>query len=317
MYMPLTNLLQIARSSVSSRLQRVFLFFFFCALAGLAPFSTPGGFLDSSLSQPSRPGSVFGGLHPTLKAPLLPSRRRQSSFVLGTSQPAIGQRHGPAGSPPPRPFFHRRHCCACQPLLRVGRGKRRWRSFGRYLLPVRLGAGVVCLHLGPIFGWIAGHFPHAHCLCSVSVPSSATKSWASKRNIAHSASAVVCTAEFFLGISHLWLVELAIGTRDQFDTMVAPLPRPEDYDVSPEHGFLPSEAPLTLLSSSYYEPWETVFQNLQGLVLSKRIRGVVDGLEELSTDFLATEAEWRRAYTVLGFLVHAYIWGGNAPADVS
>ena len=98
--------------------------------------------------------------------------------------------------------------------------------------------------------------------------------------------------------------------------MIPQLPRLSDYDISPQHGFLPAEIPLDLLPDPYYGPWETIIRNLQGLVLSKRLRGVVDHLPVLSTDFLVTEAEWRRAYVVLAFMAHAYIWGGDSPADV-
>ncbi len=95
------------------------------------------------------------------------------------------------------------------------------------------------------------------------------------------------------------------------------IPRLEDYDISPDTGFLPSELPLEVLPDPYYSQWENIVRNLQGLILSRRLRGVVDNLPALSTDHLATEAEWRRAYSVLAFIVHAYIWGGDRPADVS
>lgn len=99
--------------------------------------------------------------------------------------------------------------------------------------------------------------------------------------------------------------------------MIPPLPRLSDYDVSPQNGFLPDEIPLELLPDRYYGPWETVVRNFQSLILSKRLRQVVDRLPVLSTDLLLTEAEWRRAYSVLGFIAHAYVWGGETPADVS
>lgn len=51
-------------------------------------------------------------------------------------------------------------------------------------------------------------------------------------------------------------------------------------------------------------------------MLSKRLRGVVDRLPVLSTEFLLTEPEWQRAYVVLSFMVHAYIWGGETPSDI-
>ena len=94
-----------------------------------------------------------------------------------------------------------------------------------------------------------------------------------------------------------------------------PIPSPEDYDVSSENGFLPTTPPLESLPDSYYEPWEHVVKDLQGLILSKRLREVIDKLPVLSTDRLFGEPQWRRAYSVLGFIAHAYIWGGNRPAE--
>lgn len=94
-----------------------------------------------------------------------------------------------------------------------------------------------------------------------------------------------------------------------------PIPRPEDYDVSSTNGFLPTEPPLECLPDSYYEQWEHIVKNLQGLILSKRLREVVDKLPVLSTDRLFGEPQWRRAYSVLAFIAHAYIWGGNKPAE--
>jgi indoleamine 2,3-dioxygenase len=99
--------------------------------------------------------------------------------------------------------------------------------------------------------------------------------------------------------------------------MLPALPRLSDYDVSPHNGFLPDEIPLDILPDRYYQPWETVVRNFQSLILAKRLRRIVDALPVLETDFLLTEAEWRRAYTILGFIAHAYIWGGDRPADVS
>jgi indoleamine 2,3-dioxygenase len=99
--------------------------------------------------------------------------------------------------------------------------------------------------------------------------------------------------------------------------MLPPLPRLSEYDISPQNGFLPTELPLELLPDPYYEPWESVIRDLQSLILSKRLRQVVDRLPVLSMDLLLTEAEWRRAYSLLGFIAHAYVWGGETPSDVS
>lgn len=98
--------------------------------------------------------------------------------------------------------------------------------------------------------------------------------------------------------------------------MIPPVPFVEDYDISPKNGFLPNEPPLQYLPHSYYRKWEAVVANLQALLLSKRLRAVLEELPVITTSRLRTEAEWRRAYVLLSFMTHAYIWGGDAPADV-
>ena len=99
--------------------------------------------------------------------------------------------------------------------------------------------------------------------------------------------------------------------------MIPPVPLPENYCVSPQNGFLPAELPLVLLPDPYYEKWEAVAANLQALLLSRRLRQVAEGLPMLSTSRLQGEPEWRRAYVLLAFMAHAYIWGGDKPQDVS
>ncbi|KAK3375723.1 Indoleamine 2,3-dioxygenase [Lasiosphaeria ovina] len=97
--------------------------------------------------------------------------------------------------------------------------------------------------------------------------------------------------------------------------MLPPIPVLDDYGISPTHGFLPQVLPLTRLPDPYYNKWEAVVANLQGLILSKRLRGVVDRLPVLSTIGLEHDAEWRRAYSLLSFMAHGYIWGGDSPSD--
>ncbi|KAI3403572.1 BNA2 [Candida oxycetoniae] len=94
------------------------------------------------------------------------------------------------------------------------------------------------------------------------------------------------------------------------------IPSLEKYDVSPQWGFLPSSLPLTRLPQKYYEIWETIADNLPSLILTKKIRQTVDDkLPVLKTDLLSNEGEYRRAYQVLGFIGHAYIWGTDTPTD--
>ncbi len=99
--------------------------------------------------------------------------------------------------------------------------------------------------------------------------------------------------------------------------MLPPLPHLKDYEVSAHNGFLPGTVPLDILPDSYYGPWETVVRNFQSLILAKRLRRTVDALPILETDLLLTDAEQRRAYSILAFIAHGYIWGGDRPAEVS
>ncbi|RYN43117.1 hypothetical protein AA0113_g10815 [Alternaria arborescens] len=98
--------------------------------------------------------------------------------------------------------------------------------------------------------------------------------------------------------------------------MLPALPRLGDYDISARNGFLPDEIPIDVLPDRYYQPWETTVRNFQSLILAKRLRRIVDALPVLETDLLLTKAEWQRAYSILGFIAHGYVWGGDKPADI-
>ncbi|KAK6597703.1 indoleamine 2,3-dioxygenase [Botrytis cinerea] len=97
--------------------------------------------------------------------------------------------------------------------------------------------------------------------------------------------------------------------------MLPPLPKLSQYGISPEYGFLPADLPLERLPDPYYNKWEAINANLQGLILSKRLRGVIDRLPVLSTAGLEHDSEWRRAYSLLCFMAHSYIWGGDSPEE--
>jgi indoleamine 2,3-dioxygenase len=97
--------------------------------------------------------------------------------------------------------------------------------------------------------------------------------------------------------------------------MKPPVPFLADYGLSEENGFLPDEPPLQILPDPYYSRWEAVVANLQALLLSRRLREVVETLPILSTARLQHPEEWRRAYVLLAFMTHAYIWGDDRPAE--
>ena len=97
--------------------------------------------------------------------------------------------------------------------------------------------------------------------------------------------------------------------------MLPSIPVLADYGISSTHGFLPSSLPLARLPDPYYNKWEAIVSNLQALILSRRLRGVVDRLPVLTTIGLEHETEWRRAYSLLCFMAHGYVWGDEQPSE--
>jgi len=89
----------------------------------------------------------------------------------------------------------------------------------------------------------------------------------------------------------------------------------EAFGVS-KNGFLPEELPLQRLSDPYYEVWERIIRELPTLLKTKSFRGKVDKLEVLSTLRLTSMREWQRAYLVLAFFTHSYIWESGGPSEV-
>lgn len=89
------------------------------------------------------------------------------------------------------------------------------------------------------------------------------------------------------------------------------------YNIS-SNGFLPETTPLSHLPHKYYEPWEILISQISSLIAEQKIRQVVnDSTPILSTEHLASEAEWQRAYSLLAVVAQAYIWAGPEPEEVS
>lgn len=85
--------------------------------------------------------------------------------------------------------------------------------------------------------------------------------------------------------------------------------------VDPETGFLPPKYPVARLADEYYQPWENLATNLPAVLLTKNIRNLVGKMPLLSTEKLGSIENIRRAYQVLGFLAHAYVWGTDEPVS--
>ncbi|KGO73715.1 Indoleamine 2,3-dioxygenase [Penicillium italicum] len=97
--------------------------------------------------------------------------------------------------------------------------------------------------------------------------------------------------------------------------MLPPVPNPAEFGITSDYGFLSPELPLEVLPDPYYAEWEMIIGNLHPLILSKRLHSIVDNLPTLSVTHLQTEAEWRRAYVILVFILHGYVWGGDSPTE--
>jgi len=91
----------------------------------------------------------------------------------------------------------------------------------------------------------------------------------------------------------------------------------EDFSMSSQNGFLPAEPPLRTLPDPYYAPWESIMAELPKLLLNRKLKQQVNQLPVLQTSNLLTKREWQRAYSILSFLTHAYIWGDDIPSEVS
>ncbi|KAJ3335603.1 hypothetical protein HDU91_002103 [Kappamyces sp. JEL0680] len=95
------------------------------------------------------------------------------------------------------------------------------------------------------------------------------------------------------------------------------IPSLSDYGIDPITGFMPSPPPLWRLSA-YYDPWETIMDHLNPLILSGVLRKKVEKLPLLSIDSLVNKPEQRRAFIVLTFIAHSYMQGvPNADTVIS
>ena len=107
----------------------------------------------------------------------------------------------------------------------------------------------------------------------------------------------------------LWC--LPFGGMPPFEQLpILPVPdfSVHDYHIDPQTGFLPNPPPLERLPL-YYEPWETIMDSLNGLLLAGQLRSRVIHMPELSTQSLQGWAHYQRAYVVLTFIAHSFIIG--------
>jgi indoleamine 2,3-dioxygenase len=79
-----------------------------------------------------------------------------------------------------------------------------------------------------------------------------------------------------------------------------------------ERGFLGPVDPLTKLPGAF-AAWEQAASDLPKLLVSGRLRHLLDQLHPLDTTGLTTAREVERAMLLLSYLGHGYVWGGRQP----
>ncbi|MDZ4785753.1 MAG: hypothetical protein SGJ02_06730, partial [bacterium] len=82
----------------------------------------------------------------------------------------------------------------------------------------------------------------------------------------------------------------------------------QSFEIDQFRGFLPAKDPLTSLSS-YFAAWEQAASELPKLLVTDRIRGILDQLPILDTQSLTNRSEIERSMMVISYLGHAYVWG--------
>ncbi|KAJ6438078.1 Velvet factor [Purpureocillium lavendulum] len=78
----------------------------------------------------------------------------------------------------------------------------------------------------------------------------------------------------------------------------------------------PGARPLASFSNRYYAKWDEIITRLPQLLSSHRLADEILGIPVLKTSLLSSELEFRRAYVVLGFLIHGLVWGGSSGEGV-
>ena len=80
-----------------------------------------------------------------------------------------------------------------------------------------------------------------------------------------------------------------------------------DYHIDPTYGFLPSNDPLTELPTQF-AAWDQAGRELPKLLLSDRLRSILEEIPLLDHSALNTKAEKERAMVLLSFICHGYVW---------
>ncbi|OUL18797.1 hypothetical protein BV378_34810 [Nostoc sp. RF31YmG] len=100
------------------------------------------------------------------------------------------------------------------------------------------------------------------------------------------------------------------------DEIVCPL-KLEDYEVSPESGFLPTNSPAEAqLPDIFWQVQKTVGL-LPKWMTTGKIRHVIENILKVDVERATlNQMQLRRAMQIYSYLTHAYVWGEATPAKV-
>ena len=86
------------------------------------------------------------------------------------------------------------------------------------------------------------------------------------------------------------------------------VPLLQDYGIDILTGFMPNPPPLRRLPGDF-AAWDEIMDHLNPLIMTSKLRNKVDCLPLIPVSKLNTKAEQRRAFVVLTFIAHGYIYG--------
>lgn len=101
-------------------------------------------------------------------------------------------------------------------------------------------------------------------------------------------------------------------------TAIAPKPfRLEDYEVSPETGFLPTHSPAEVQLPDIFWQVQKTASLLPKLMATRKIRSFLDPILKVDVERATlNQLQLRQAMQVYSYLTHAYVWGEATPAQV-
>ena len=91
----------------------------------------------------------------------------------------------------------------------------------------------------------------------------------------------------------------------------------EDYNVSWEYGFLPTNTPVQARLPEDFWPLQEIAALLPKWLATGEIRQVIEATPEVAVNNLPLDKrQLRRLMQVYAYLTHAYVWGKHPPANV-